>query len=121
MRGYVVDQAGNVNKTVLRNFTIDLTYPNYTWVSPTPAIGNIRAYNSSYLNLSVGDSYNTSAFFDWNKSLIAYYSFENVDTLLRDDSSFANNGTLYNLTSNNSAEGKFGRGFEFSGNETGIS
>ncbi|MFH1840532.1 MAG: hypothetical protein ABH849_05275, partial [Nanoarchaeota archaeon] len=98
--------TGNFDEEKLRSSVIELspasieedaTHPVITWDSPTPDDDAIISINSVYLNVTVTDDSNTSAFFDWNYSLIGYWSmdFYNI-TGVYDNSSNSNFGGFGN-------------------------
>ncbi|MBU1246344.1 MAG: LamG-like jellyroll fold domain-containing protein [Nanoarchaeota archaeon] len=108
------DTTNNINSTSV-SFDIDLTHPVITWDSPTPDDDAIISINSVYLNVTVTDASNTSAFFDWNYSLIGYWSmdFYNI-TGVYDNSSNSNFGGFGNgLSTSNITSGKFGNAIDF--------
>ncbi len=107
--------------------TGDTTPPSIKFTSPTPSNGTITTNTSIEINVSITDSSNTTAFIDWNNSLVGWWRFnleagEN-DTRAVDWSGNGNNGTLTNMntgidncTGNCSgwtANGKFGKALEF--------
>ncbi|MCK4634745.1 MAG: BNR-4 repeat-containing protein, partial [Candidatus Aenigmarchaeota archaeon] len=114
---WAIDLAGNMN-TSSRNITVDTTPPIIIWESPTPDNEGFTKNNYVYLNTTITDLTNTSAFFDWNHSLIGYWNFEHVLTngTVYDNSTYGNDGTMENFTSNTTVTGKYGKGLEFDGN-----
>ncbi|MCK4634800.1 MAG: DUF2341 domain-containing protein, partial [Candidatus Aenigmarchaeota archaeon] len=94
--------------------------PYIIWENPTPPDGNVTSDNYVYLNTTIKDVSNTSAFFDWNYSLVGWWRMDDVNqtgegALVYDISSYGNNGTAYgNAVQDNS--GKLGKGFDFDGN-----
>jgi len=121
--GYAVDRAGNINDTTWqdgtggRSVTVDTGAPIIAWESPTPADGDIINYDDVYLNVTVMDSSNTSAFFDWNKSLVGYWSMDYYNSTGVYDNSTYNNFGAFNggLGTDNITNGKYGKGLEFDG------
>jgi Concanavalin A-like lectin/glucanases superfamily/Bacterial Ig-like domain (group 3) len=115
---YAIDQAGNLNFTTPdRQVTVDLTAPILNWVAPTYSNGNSTLDNFTYLNVTVTDSSNTSAWFDWNKSLVGYWSFEDYSaTGIFDNSTYSNFGSFAGgLSTTNISTGRFGSALEFDG------
>ncbi|RLJ01844.1 MAG: hypothetical protein DRP11_03815, partial [Candidatus Aenigmatarchaeota archaeon] len=110
-----------------RTLTIDTTPPSIEFVPPTPENNNITTNNWAYINVSTSDSSNTTAFIDWNRSLVLWMRFNNESgensTFFRDWSTYGNNGTGYDYNSSNSdgntpprlVYGKFGKALEFDG------
>ena len=72
---WVNDSANNVNSSKV-TFTIDTLKPTFAWVDPTPADGTKTTSTSVYLNATITDATQTSAWFDWNKSLVGYWSMD---------------------------------------------
>jgi len=97
--------------------TVDTIKPNINFTYPTPANGISQSSTSLYVNVSTNDTNEHSAFIDWNRSLIGYWNFENVLTngTIYDNSSYANNGVMYNFLSNTTVAGKRGRALQFDG------
>ncbi|MCK4634767.1 MAG: LamG domain-containing protein, partial [Candidatus Aenigmarchaeota archaeon] len=94
----------------------DTTPPNIAWEDPTPPDGNVTSDNYVYLNTTITDVSNTSAFFDWNYSLVGYWSFEYYnDTGIFDNSSYNNFGNFSGVSLDNITTGKYGKGLEFDG------
>jgi len=112
----VCDHAGNCNSTGYRWFYSDTVIPNLSWVAPTPLNDSHVDIDSVYLNTSVIDSSNTTAWFDWNNSLVGYWSFDEYNTSgVYDNSSYNNFGSFNSMDENDRRFGKFGYGFEFDG------
>jgi hypothetical protein len=111
---YAIDTSGNLNKTELRTFTVDLTKPTITWDDPTPSDGEVSSVTAVYLNATVADASNTSAFYDWNNSLKGYWSFENIlsNGTVYDNSSYGNDGVMNNFASNSTVSGRYGNAVE---------
>ncbi|MAG19803.1 hypothetical protein CL618_00005, partial [archaeon] len=110
----VCDFAGNCNSTGYRYFVSDTVLPSLSWVSPTPNNNSFVDIDSVYLNTSVSDNSNTSAWFDWNNSLVAYYSFDEYNSSgVYDNSSYSNFGVIGGTT-DCSIFGKYGKGCKFS-------
>ncbi|MGC9058478.1 MAG: LamG-like jellyroll fold domain-containing protein, partial [Candidatus Nanoarchaeia archaeon] len=105
------------NSTETRTVTIDTTAPNIQFTSPTPANGTITNNNWVYLNTTVIDASNTSALFDWNRSLVGYWAMDwHNSTGIFDNSTYNNFGKFYGgLGTNNITAGKFGKALRFDG------
>jgi hypothetical protein len=115
---YAIDEAGNLNITSTRTVTVDTTKPIIAWEPPTPSDGSTTNNNWVYLNTTITDATNTSAFFDWNNSLVGYWSFDYYNsTHVFDNSTYRNNGTFQgtNFGINNITTGKYGKGLQFDG------
>ncbi|MCD6108574.1 MAG: hypothetical protein J7J89_03780, partial [Thermoplasmata archaeon] len=115
---YAIDEAGNLNITSARTVTVDTTKPTITWEPPTPADGSTVNNSWVYLNTTITDATNTSAFFDWNNSLVGYWSFDYYNsTHVFDNSTYRNNGTFQGTSFgiNNITTGKYGKGLQFDG------
>ena len=116
-------EFGTVFKRPYLNITYteegeDTTNPTITWEIPTPTDGDTISQNYVYLNTTISDDSNTSAFFDWNKSLVGYLSMDNYNsTGVFDNSTYDNFGTFYNMSEDNKTDGQFGDAFYFSGND----
>ena len=96
----------------------DTTPPTITWESPTPTDNDTIDYDSVYLNTTITDSSNTSAWFDWNKSLVGYLAMDFYNSSgIYDNSTYNNFGIFYNTDESNITIGKFGNSFNFSGND----
>jgi len=109
-----IDTAGNENSTETRTITLDTTNPTFTWNSPTPADKTFSSSNSSYLNATITDASNTSAWFDWNKSVKGYWAMDfRNSTDVFDNSTYSNFGTISGAVANIS--GKRGDSFTFDG------
>ncbi|MCD4759917.1 LamG domain-containing protein, partial [archaeon] len=80
-----------------------------------PTDGDTIYVDNVYLNATVTDESDTSAFFDWNNSLVGYWSFEEVLTngTVYDNSSYSNGGVMNNFGSNITVSGKYGNALEF--------
>lgn len=94
----------------------DTTPPDILWISPTPDDGNITWNNWVYLNTTITDDYDTSAFFDWNYSLKGYWSMEFSNASGIFGNSTHNNFGWFNTTTEaDQIIGKYGNAFNFSG------
>ncbi|MCK4429411.1 MAG: hypothetical protein KAU95_03480, partial [Candidatus Aenigmarchaeota archaeon] len=96
-----------------RTFTVDLTNPLINFTDPTPNNSANRNKDWAYINVSTSDTHNTSAFIDWNRSLVGYWSFDSYNsTHVYDNSTYTNDGEIHG---SKTVEGKFGKGMEFDG------
>ncbi|RLF31589.1 MAG: hypothetical protein DRM98_05350, partial [Thermoplasmata archaeon] len=114
----VNDSVNNVSEIYHFTTTVDSTPPTVTWESPTPADGAAVNNDWVYLNTTITDATNTSAFFDWNNSLVGYWSFDYYNsTHVFDNSTYGNDGTFQgtNFGVNNITTGKFGKALSFDG------
>ena len=113
-----LDTAENYNLTDIRSITLDATTPTITWELPTPTDDSTIKNNFAYLNTTITDAGETSAWFDWDKSLVGYWGMDSYNsTGIFDNSSYSNFGSfgggafgVSNITS-----GKRGSGIEFDG------
>lgn len=97
---------------------VDTTKPIITWEDPTPSDGNVTNDTYVYLNTTITDNSNTSAFFDWDKSLVGYLSMDFYNsTGVFDNSTYNQFGIFYNMSIDNKTTGKYGNAFNFSGND----
>ena len=115
---YCNDSVGNENWTnTNRTFTVDTTPPSITWEDPTPNDGDTISDNFTYLNTTITDASETSAWFDWNKSLVGYWSMDYYNsTGVHDNSSYSNFGTFNGGQSTSDiVTGKRGNALEFDG------
>jgi len=97
---------------------ISAAVPEIIWENPTPTDGDTISIDWVYLNTTITGDSNTSAFFDWDKSLVGYLSFENYNsTGVFDNSTYDNFGIFYNTSEGNITSGKYGNAFYFSGND----
>jgi len=125
---WMQNTTGNWNQSARMFVTIDWTQPFIGFVSPTPANNTYTNNNWTYINTTVADtlSPNTTAFIDFNRSLVGWWKFnEGTGTNAQDFSTYGNNGTLKNMnhgidncTGNCSGwttSGKFGSALQFDG------
>jgi len=118
---YTYNTSGNSNyssaeKTYYLTI-VDTTPPTITWESPTPGDGEATSNTWIYLNTTITDMTNTSAFFDWNQSLVGYWSFEYYNSSgIYDNSTYNNFGKFKNgLSTSDITNGKYGHGLRFDG------
>ena len=111
------DIYGNKNNTATYTITIDSTNPLIEFDSPTPSNGTIQASNTVTISVDSTESNNNTVFLDWNQSLRLWYRMNNEtgenSTLVLDQSTYGNNGTISGATI--SSAGKFGKGLSFDG------
>jgi len=94
----------------------DVTVPTIDWEDPTPTDDDTIERMYVYLNTTVTDVHDTSAFFDWNASLLRYWSFDYANaTGFLDNSTFGVVAEFNNMDSNNVAAASYGNGAEFNG------
>ncbi|MBI2580281.1 hypothetical protein HYV85_00555 [Candidatus Woesearchaeota archaeon] len=97
-RAFVVDAAGNVNRTEARNVTVDTVAPTISFIAPTDANASFLNRTWTLVNTSTTETSEHSVFVDFNRSLVGYWRFEDDgDTNASDFSSYNNNGTLVNF------------------------
>ncbi|MCP3684817.1 MAG: hypothetical protein GY861_19285, partial [bacterium] len=118
---YVVDAAGNVNKTETRSFTVDLTTPTINFTYPTIYNGSASNKNWAYVNVSTTDANDMSAIIDWNRSLVGYWSFDHTNsTHVHDNSTYGYGGSFENFVSTSTTAGIRGKAMEFDGSNDHI-
>ncbi len=88
------DSFGNSNSTAGRSLSISTLAPLISFVEPTDANDSASSRNWTYVNASASGAGILSSFVDFNRSLLAYWSFDNVsgDTVF-DSSTYGNDGT----------------------------
>ena len=94
--------------------------PYIVWEPPTPGDGESINRNWACLNTTITDSTDTSAFFDWDKSLVGYWPMDFYnDAGVFDNSSYDNLGifTGTSFGENNITTGKFGQALDFDGSD----
>ncbi len=119
--------ATNSNGTVSKEWawTVSslITAPSISFTDPTPANGAILNQNYAYINTTVSDS--STAFIDWNRSLVRWWRFNNESgensAFFRDWSSWENNGTCSGTSCPTSTFGKFGNALSFDGSNDYLS
>ncbi|MCX6746681.1 MAG: LamG domain-containing protein, partial [Candidatus Pacearchaeota archaeon] len=110
------DTAGNENHSTI-TFGIDTIKPNINFTFPTPDNASSQTATSVYVNVSTSDANEHSAFIDWNRSLVGWWSFESVLTngTVYDNSSYGSHGTLNNHATNTTVTGIRGDALQFDG------
>ena len=125
--GYILDpgQTGNNTDYLPLSDEYVAGWPplTITWESPTPANATATSNDWVYLNTTITDASNTSAFFDWNYSLVGYWAMDWYNsTGVFDNSSYNNFGTFYGgLGTDNITTGKYGKALSFDGSNDYIS
>jgi hypothetical protein len=108
---YCNDSDGYLVPTDLIEFNVSQN-PRINFVSPTDANNSYVNRSWTDINMSINDTSNTSAFVDFNKTLIGYWNFENASsTTVYDWSTFNNNGIFNNgvfYNNSNGIRGKYG-------------
>ncbi|VVB89275.1 Concanavalin A-like lectin/glucanases superfamily protein [uncultured archaeon] len=93
--------------------------PSISFTDPTPANGTITTQKYAYINTTIINYSNTTAFIDWNNSLVGWWRFNNEigenSTFFRDWSSWGNNGTCSGTACPVSMSGMFGNALSFDG------
>ncbi|MCH7516281.1 MAG: hypothetical protein IIB08_04000, partial [Bacteroidetes bacterium] len=94
-KAYVVDAAGNINQTEQRQYVVDTTVPTITIVPHTIANATFQNVTHALVNITTSDAGETSAFIDFNNSLLGYWRFEDDgDTNASDFTSYGNDANL---------------------------
>jgi parallel beta-helix repeat protein len=114
--------ATNANGTVSREWTwivssLPVTSNSISFIDPTPANNAILGQNYAFINTTVSNI--STAFIDWNRSLIGWWRFNGESgenpTFFRDWSSRGNNATCSGINCPLSNPGKFGNALNFDG------
>ncbi|MFA5132768.1 MAG: LamG domain-containing protein [Candidatus Paceibacterota bacterium] len=118
--GWANDTSGNIGQTAARTLTVDTVAPSISFTSPTKLSNESTNQNSLYVNVSVNDSSNMTAFIDYNRSLVGWWRFNNEagenSTFVRDWSSYGNNGTCSgSYCPAWTSSGRFGGAYQFDG------
>jgi hypothetical protein len=120
-RAYASDLAGNVNSTEEQSVTVTSSVaPDINFTNPTPSNGQIlnRDFGANiYVNVSTTDESNHSAWIDFNRNLIGWWSMDSYNsTGIYDNSTWGNHGTFQGgLSSNNITPGIRGNALQFDG------
>jgi len=100
-------------------FIIDNTNPSIHFVFPTDDDNSVVNRDWTYVNVSVSDASNTTAFIDFNHTLVGWWRFNNETgenlTLFKDWSSYGNDGTSMGMNHPTLVSGKFGSALSFDG------
>ena len=123
--GYVDDLGNNTNQTEVRTLFVDTLYTNIGFVYPThdddAAINNDWAYVKA--DVSTTENPRLTAFVDWNRNLLGWWTLnENSGQVVEDSSTNSNSGTLgptigVEVEDPTWTLGKFGSGLHFDGND----
>ncbi len=119
---YNLTIEGNVFNEVIMVSEGDFT-PQIIWEDPTPSDGETIPENFAMLNTTINypsNSGNTSAWFDWNKSLLGYWSFDYVNSTHVLDNSTYNNLASFGgsgFGTGSITTGVRGDSLEFDGND----
>jgi parallel beta-helix repeat protein len=98
-------------------FWKDTIIPAIIWENPTPDDGATTLNDWVYLNATINDNSDTSAFFDWNYSLAGYWAMDFYNTTgAYDNSSYDNFGDFIGgLGPEDVITGRYGKALEFDG------
>jgi hypothetical protein len=92
--------------------------PVFDFLPPTDADGAVVSRDWTEIALSVNGTTDSSAFIDWNRSLVGYWDFdETAGSSVQDLSSWGNDGTL---TGGSPTAGTFGQALLFDGIDDAI-
>ncbi|MFH1506599.1 MAG: hypothetical protein ABIE94_06480, partial [archaeon] len=92
----------------------DVRLPSLTWQGQTPGDGDEQSDTWVFLNATVTDGSNTSAFIDWDNSLKGYWSFDYYDdSNSYDNSSYGHTAAMTSLSSSDFQTGVFGDAVNF--------
>lgn len=97
---------------------IDSEAPSIYFVDPTPG-SNTKVDDNITINVSISDDTQTSAFIDWNRSLIGYWSMDYYDGVgVYDNSSWSNNPDYTGgLSESDIVDGRYGKSIQLDGIE----
>ena len=122
------DTSGQFSSTETRDITLDTTYPQINFTSPTPPNNTITTSTSIEINISITEIDLNEVKFNWNgtnytmynDSLVLMMNFDNVsalgenDTYVVDVSGYGNNGTCSGvLCPTWNTSGKFNGAYTF--------
>jgi len=96
--------------------------PQIQFVPPTPNPGETRSEDYVYINVSITDDSSTSAFLDWDRSLVGYWAMDWYDSSgIFDNSTYNNFGTFNGgLGTSDITTGRYGYGLSFDGQDDNI-
>ncbi|MCZ7359863.1 MAG: LamG domain-containing protein [Candidatus Methanoperedens sp.] len=101
---------------------IPTAHAGYPWISffdPTPDDGATITQNFVNINTTITDPSETTAFIDWNRSLVGWWKFNGEEgensAFFRDWSSWGNNATCSGINCPGATTGKFGNALSFDG------
>jgi hypothetical protein len=96
---YTQNSSGTINSST-RTVTLDATLPQINFTGQTPSNNTYQNYDGVFINISSNDTTtansqgNHSVFVDFNRSLVAWYKFEQGNgTFFVDSSTWGNNGS----------------------------
>ncbi|MBU4452413.1 MAG: LamG domain-containing protein, partial [Nanoarchaeota archaeon] len=93
--------------------------PAITFYSPTDANNSFVSRTWTYVNTSISDAGNVTAFIDFDRGLVGWWRFNNESgensTKFRDWSAYGNNGTCVGSNCPTNTTGKFGNALDFDG------
>ena len=129
---FVTNSSGSLNSTELRTLTVDSTFPQINFTSPTPANGTSTTTTSVPINVSISEANLNSVIYNWNgtnytiynDSLVLMMNFDNLSsigensTYVVDVSKYGNNGTVSGALWNSS--GKYRGAYQFDGTSKNI-
>jgi len=105
----------------IEDIPIDTTPPVISFVPPTPENNSYVSKDWVYVNVSVSDVSDTTAFIDWDNSLVAWYRFNDESgensTFFKDWSGNGNDATCNGESCPVLTYGKFGKALKFDGND----
>ena len=115
--------AENVNGTVMQTWGWNVANTtesiSISFIDTTPANGTTQASSYAYINTTISDTSSTTAFIDWNRSLIGWWRFNNeigeTSSYFKDWSNWGNDGTCSGTTCPISTPGRFGTALNFDG------
>ncbi len=116
----VNDSIGNLNSSILLvNVSAgpDNTPPDINFTSPTPANETTTTNTSILINVSTSDASSHSAWIDWNRSLIGWWSMDSYNaTGVYDNSTYENFGNFTGgLSTGNITTGIRGKALQLDG------
>jgi hypothetical protein len=106
--------------SVLINWTVLITdndLPSIDFVAPMTTNGSVTRNTTAYVNMTINDTYDHYAFVNFNDSLVAWMTFDDVNSsgMPGDRSTSGNNGTKSSGASMDQY-GKYNNSFNFNGN-----
>ncbi len=116
---FSIDVRGNLKK-LARSFLLDLVSPGLSWVWPTPDDDLYSRDSTPVINASLANNTDTSVWFDWNNTLVGYWSMDYYNsTGVFDNSSYGRFATFAgNLTKDNITGGIRGGALKFDGKDS---
>ncbi len=119
-KAYVQNASGMVNQTELRTLTVGgSSNLSISFIDPTPADGATISQNLTVINTFITNGTNSTAFIDWNRSLVSWWRYNNetgeTPAFFRDWSGNGNNGSCSGLNCPVSTSGRFGNALLFNG------